>query len=387
MKTLLQALVGLTAVAAVAVPIVATPTFASTAAKATAGTDLGTLPGHTFGQATGITNKGLVLGTSGKPGGGSAYVSWTAGKATAYEAGVTVKAVNSRGQYAGHRPGAEQDTSKAVLGEPGGKTVELAPNVYSSSVYALNERGEVLVNYQLGQREPVRTALWQNGQLRELTNESQGNALSGVLNDNGIAVVETGANSTSNVYRCDSAACAALPKPATHASKGIQLGGINAGGQIVGTFVDGDGENLAGSPAIWTGTTVSLLTTPGDKAALGMRINDRGEVIGRTTKGDVRALRWRDGKATEIGPVGAIPQDINASGDVVLAVQGTRSGPRTAALWRNGAAIDLKPTGGFANARPAAVNDDGVVVGMSWPGGSLTPPAGQEYRPTQWTTR
>jgi probable HAF family extracellular repeat protein len=221
---------------------------------------------------------------------------------------------------------------------------------------AINNRGQVTVSYRLV-RQPVGSyaqdqiaAMWEAGQLRE------------------------------------------LPAPVDHypGAFGLNNRGDVAGSASYSPF--GPGYGCPSCPAfvkgfLWKadGTRVELPQLPsvgGRMASVEARpkaINDRGHIAGYAGYGVLgrggwqKAVIWRDGAITEIGPVGVLSSgatSINDTGDVVGWAEFTQleygPGPRHAFLW-NGATMkdlgSLQGSGGTSVAND--INDLGEIVGQS----------------------
>jgi len=199
--------------------------------------------------------------------------------------------------------------------------------------------------------------------------------------------------------------------------------GINDAGQVVG-FAGNDFNNPGGYAALWSGGTLTALTTPtpGVDSGIANDINDSGEVVGGTPNG---VAIWQNGVETDLGTFGgssAGANAINASGQIVGSIgltntnatafvwtpsspNGTSGTERTlsapsgtwesttaddingggtivgsgievtkkgsvrhAILWRNGSAIDLNSVlpsrSGWVLTEARAINDKGQIVGV-----------------------
>jgi probable HAF family extracellular repeat protein len=161
--------------------------------------------------------------------------------------------------------------------------------------------------------------------------------------------------------------------------------GINDSGQVAGTC----GSNPGTEACLYSNGSTAHLSDPTTFAPLNCgasAIDDNGQVVGNCddTSSDLHAVLWQNGAATDLGTFGgpqASAAAINNLGQIVGWAQ-TSSDADHGFLWSNGKMTDLGN-----NFFPAAINDDGVVVGgnLIYSAGTLHDldtliPAGSPYQ-------
>ncbi|HEU4799832.1 MAG TPA: hypothetical protein VFS94_04315 [Gemmatimonadales bacterium] len=175
--------------------------------------------------------------------------------------------------------------------------------------------------------------------------------------------------------------------------------GVNNRGQVVGwaeTAVHDptcrESQVLQFRAVLWeprNGALQQLPPLPGDSTSAATAINQRGQVVGISGECDIavgrfsarHAVLWDQGEVTEIGNLGGTtwhtPMDINEHGDVVgfsnPAGPGDPEGEfiAQAFLWSpQGGTTPLGTLEGDLFSQAHAVNDSGVVVGVSFGGAS-----------------
>ena len=136
---------------------------------------------------------------------------------------------------------------------------------------------------------------------------------------------------------------------------------INNRGEVVGYST----KRIAGQPGepfhgfLWQNGAMQDVGVPTGSFSRAMGINDRGTIV-VTASGDALYL-WKDGQWSSLGFAG-FASDINKSETVVGGA--SNGSAHHAFLWRDGMLSDLGTLGGtFSSA--VAVNDKGVTVGMS----------------------
>jgi probable HAF family extracellular repeat protein len=170
-------------------------------------------------------------------------------------------------------------------------------------------------------------------------------------------------------------------------------GSINARGWIVGQSGNGLFDPLLGVPegraVLWKNGRIMDLGTLGGNQALGIYVNDSGQVIGISDNAvpdpfslfgigvQLRTFLWEDGVIQDIGTLGgpdALP-GASCSGqprNVVVGLSYTSSTPNASTgvptldpfLWKNGVMTDLGNLGGTMGAAECA-NQRGQIIGMS----------------------
>jgi probable HAF family extracellular repeat protein len=134
------------------------------------------------------------------------------------------------------------------------------------------------------------------------------------------------------------------------------------------------GVTFSGTPAADAASTAHyetvVLGTLGGQSSVPLALNDRGAVVGwsHTADGQLHPFLWRAGRMSGLGTLDdvdggwGIAADINQHGTV--AGQSRRGATTRAVRWENGRITDLGTLGGdysFAT----AINDAGTIVGAS----------------------
>jgi probable HAF family extracellular repeat protein len=298
-------------------------------------TDLGTLPGGNFSQATSISNNGFLTGLSSGADGSQHAVLWYQGRMI--------------------------DISKPGV---------LGPN---SGAFAINLFGQAAVQAESTQKDPNKenfcaygTGLkclpffWQGGVLTPLPTLGGNNASVGPINNLG-EVAGFAENDTRDP------ACPNEMSP----------GGT--GPQVL------DYEAVVWGPR--QGQTRVLRPFPGDTVGMALWLNDLGQAVGATgtcansalppLAFGAHAVLWeRDGSVRDLGNLGSkavnIAFSINNLGQVVgfssLTDQSTPFDGTHAFLWtrETGKMRDLGTLSGDAVSGGESINDKGDVVGLSF---------------------
>lgn len=197
------------------------------------------------------------------------------------------------------------------------------------AVQALNDRGQVVVNWQLATTAEGHAFLWTDGALRDL---------------------------------------GTLP-----GGRESWASGLNNRGQVIGW------SNLAegGTGAfLWEDGVMTDLGTLGGTYSQALLINDAGQVAGisLTALGELRAFIWADGHMTELraGTDGSpcnchdFVSDMNASGQVVgieLRILPNGGIVHDAILWENGNRTIIAVGDADSSYFPLQINDRGEVSG------------------------
>lgn len=200
--------------------------------------------------------------------------------------------INNRGQIAGDlRVG---DYAHAVLWTRG--TVRHLGGVLSHAA-AVNDRGDVVGEDWPSIYEAQRTVLWRDGKARYLP-----------LNT---------------------------------------VGDINDRGQIAGGMLRGE----VASAAVWWHGTITDLDAPEFGRSGGLRINERGWVLGSgitpEPEHQVHGLLWRGTEMIDVGALGGrqtLPVALNDRGQALVSSDGADWVARSA-LWQDGKLIDLSEYG------------------------------------------
>lgn len=133
-----------------------------------------------------------------------------------------------------------------------------------------------------------------------------------------------------------------------------------AGSSVAPTAVAAARQGQAAKAAGTSSYRMVDLGTLGGESSFATAMNDRGDVVGRSTVADgtFHGFLWRGGRMIDLGSMS--PIDINNRRQIV----GTLDDRSNAHLWRAGRLTDLGTLGGtFSHA--TAINDRGDVVGVS----------------------
>jgi len=240
-----------------------------------------------------------------------------------------VRAMNDLGQIVGGSTAAIwSDHNHAVLWENGRlRDLGVPPGDTTSNALALNNRG-VVVGESYGRRRGEQVALWTRAFMRKNGKISVLGLLPGF------------------------ASC--------HASA------VNSAGQVLGycdTYARRGTDRL--HAVLWDDKGTRNLGVLGDdKWVLPVALNNRGQVVGRTTVGGTEhAFLWQGGKMLDLGGRAATPAAINDQGQVVGYGKGPQ-GARHAFLWQNGKRTDLGTLGG-RDSYAWAINNGGQIVGSA----------------------
>jgi len=310
--------------------------------------DLGVLPGDTISLASGINDRGDVVGSSCNPRAGldagahcRAFL-WSSGRMIDLGALVDAAtfapdlafhtdayAINDRGQVVGAgcvRPGDEEPDENCVthafLWEHGVmQDLGTLPGGTGSAALAINNRGEIVGASGTAAGGPSHAFLWQNGTMIDL----------GTL---------TG--SMSSVARA-----------------------INERGQAVGES-DFLVDVFTSRAVLWDrGAMIDLGTISGLGESRATAINNRGLIVintGSIYSGPFGAFVWHRGRTVPVGPLPhagstTFGAAINERGEVAGTSFGV-SHPSHGFVWDAGAIVDLGP-----DTTAAAINNRGQVVG------------------------
>jgi len=300
-------------------------------------TDLGTLPGGSFSQATFVNSYGLVTGISTLADGTQHAVVWYQG---------------SIFDIAAHSPAGT-----------------------NSGAFAANDWGQVLVQAETTAQDPndenfctyftgrvCRAFLWQSGVLTPLPTLGGTNASPSMINSRG-QIVGIAENSTHD------ASCPTQPA-------------VTGSGPLTLDF-----ESALWGP--WPGQIRELHPLPGDSVGMAFWINDLGQAVGGSGScassilpGPAvtpHAVLWENGKVTDMGSlggtvntgvpgIGTIALSINNRGQAVGAAALPDNITGHAFLWSRelGHMLDLGAIPGDVTSAALGINDEGNVVGPSF---------------------
>jgi probable HAF family extracellular repeat protein len=219
--------------------------------------------------------------------------------------------------------------------------------------------------------------VWSNGTMTDLGtlggNFSAGNAINLSGEVVGSAQITTG---LSHVFLWNGGKMTDLSTTALSGLSGPSVAGINDSGQIVGT--DADGNTGHSQLFVDSNGTITQLPLPSFASASratgcsATAINNNGTVLGGCddASSDLHGVVWQNGTPTDLGTLGG-PQTeaaaISNNGQVTGFSQ-TSTDADHGFLWSNGKMTDLG-----LNFFPAAINDNGVIVGGDeiYSGGTL----------------
>jgi probable HAF family extracellular repeat protein len=177
---------------------------------------------------------------------------------------------------------------------------------------------------------------------------------------------------------------------------------VNNRGQVVGAadngttdsdamFSDNYGWVTQTRAFLWQDDVMQDLGTLGGTDAVGLLINDRGQIVGASYTSSAPsaycganlgaslttgAFLYEDGEMKNIGSFGGtctFPTDLNNRGEIVGISTLPDDQYQHAFLWKDGSLHDLHNTIGGENAGAIQLNDAGDVVGWASPSTSLVP--------------
>ncbi len=309
---------------------------ASTQAQRYTVSDLGTLPGGLFSQATFVNNYGLVTGVSTLPDGTQHAVVWYRG---------------SIFDIAAHSPAGT-----------------------NSGAVAANDWGQVLVQAEITSDDPnnenfcsyftgraCRAFVWQNGASTLLPNLGGTNGSPGMINNRGQIV--------------------GMAESSVHDSSCPTQPAITGSGPLT---LDFEAVLWGGGPR----QIRELRPLPGDSVGMAFSINDLGQAVGGSGScassilpGPAvtpHAVLWENGTVTDMGNlggtvntdlpgVGTIALSINNRGQAVGAAALPGNMARHAFLWSRklGRMLDFGTLQGDTDSAALGINDEGKVVGAS----------------------
>lgn len=148
------------------------------------------------------------------------------------------------------------------------------------------------------------------------------------------------------------------------------VAGINAGGDIVGSWTQSDNTTYHGY-LVTSDNTLIDLETLGGAYSYALGVNDSRQVCGYSaTTGDTLAFRWQDGVMTPLGSLGSgfsVGNAINAAGQVA-GTSASAEGWQHAFRYSDGAGMeDLQTLEDILMSQGQFINDRGDVAGWYLP--------------------
>jgi probable HAF family extracellular repeat protein len=309
---------------------------ASTQSQRYTVSDLGTLPGGSFSQATFVGSRGLVTGIATLPDGTQHAVVWYRGSIL---------------DIAAHTPAGTNSGALAVN--------DWGQVLVQAEITSIDPNNENFCTYFTG--HACRAFVWQNGQSTLLPTLGGTNASPGMINNRGqiVGIAENSVHDSS----CPT-------QPAITGSGPLKL----------------DFEAV-----LWEGgpnRIRKLQPLPGDSVGMAFSINDLGQAVGGSGScadsilpGPAvtpHAVLWENGTVIDMGGfggtvntdlpgVGTIALSINNRGQAVGAAALPGNMARHAFLWSRklGHMLDLGTIQGDTDSAALGINDEGTVVGAS----------------------
>jgi len=289
--------------------------------------------------------------------------------------------LNDRGQVAFIRDG------HAVLWQEGKLTrLDPEPRLRLNASYptAINDRGAVVGLFYCGkcQFPPAAPWVWQDGSatLLDTGDNDQNSLVDPSINDRGQVV---GMDGNLRAYLWQRGRVTRIGTlPGYPYSDAVAL---NDHGQVAGRsykIFDNAYGYLVGPRAFsWArGKLTDLGVLPGDRYSAAEKLNERGEIIGRSYprtavvyEDESYTFDWEQGRpfVWQNGKIRAVPgraptlSDINDRGQIVGSTT-TRTGSTHATLWQGRGLVDLGRLPNRPNSRAVAINDRGEVAGYSY---------------------
>jgi probable HAF family extracellular repeat protein len=363
-------------------------------------TDFGTL-GGTFSTAGAINNRGSVVGFATLTGDTSVHAFlWRKGLMTdlgtlggsdtlPFSAAVDI---NDSDEIVGF----SETSTPDPLGENFcGDSLVCLPFVWRAGVMSplptlggnngqasgINNRGEVVGFAENSTPDPtcvppqvlrVEPVIWDKGEVQELpTFPGDPDGVANAINDAGQVLLPTGdcthvgpPNGHDSLLRHGT-----LTDFGSLGGSPVTANDINNKGQVVGTLVDSNGNDL--EAILWqNGMATGLGTLPGDVTSVANAMNEKGQATGQScdTNGSCRGFVWEDGVMTDLDTlvpadstlVFPDPIDINSRGQIVgLAVVKSTGELRAFLLTpSHGEAVDESA----ASAAPGNISERPKVV-------------------------
>ena len=234
---------------------------------------------------------------------------------------------------------------------------------------AINERGQIvglLCCHDLGSGLPAPqfAVMWNNGNVIELPSPpgpSGDLTLASDINNGGQVVGSRGII-RGLLWAGNSTPIELGPLPGYCCADARS---INERGQIVGRSTTSSGPPSPSTATLWgkDGAMVNVGMLPGDSSSLAVAINNSGQVVGWSqTSATTRAFLWDKGTMSELpglaGQQATIVKDINDRGQAV-----GYSGP-SPVMWEHRTLIRLDTLPPLTSGQALGINNNGQIVGF-----------------------
>jgi probable HAF family extracellular repeat protein len=284
------------------------------------------------------------------------------------------------------RAGINVQGLKIDLGTLGGK------NSWTN-YHGINEQGEAVGLAETSVPDPdgedvcafgthltCRPFLWQNGHMRALPTLGGNNGQASAINDRGqivgfaqTTVTDSGCPPYQTTLGVLWENGRVQPLPPVNSDVDAVAFGINNQGQAVGYSGTCTAANHA---VLWENGTATPLPDLGVEGALGVDINDQGQIVGQVASPDgttAYGALWQNGAITNLGTLPgdfvSFAEGINNQGQVVGSTQLANGDWSHAFIWQNGVMTDLNtlfPASSNLYATMAnAINERGQISGMA----------------------
>jgi len=292
-------------------------------------------------------------------------------------------AINAHGDVIGNswnNPSASSSLSRAFLWRSG-RLIPLGTlGGASSQANGINDRGQI-VGWAETRSGKIHPFLWEDGHMRDLgvpPGSDNGEAVA--ITNNGLVAGEAskklpGVAWTPRpghvvVWQNGRIRDLGVPwNPSRDAATTIEA--LNQRGEIVVTTADesvsANGRVSTERSFLWDGHSLRLLL-PRNARSEAIDINESGQVIGWTYRGEFRAVSWEHGQPRLLplppGRKGAFTRAVNDKGEGVGFGWADREVDNRAILWRRGTVVDLGTLGG-TQSEAMAINSRSQIVGIS----------------------
>jgi uncharacterized membrane protein len=252
-------------------------------------------PGATFTDASGINNRGEIVGSFGDAQGLHGYV-FRRGAFTTLDVPVqgalTIAiGINDRGQITGTYR--SQGLFHGFLWDRGTFTDINAPDADETFLHVINNRGQIVGHSRRDVHSLARLFVWEDGTFTFLTTPGVlvvgRNRDSLGLNDRGQIVGSFQSQGVTHGFLLDNGVVTHIDVPGARTTL---ASGINNRGQIVGSYVDAFGVEHAYIRN--TDGTFTQIDAPNAESISGVRVNDHSDIVGMFSEpgGRFRGFVW-----------------------------------------------------------------------------------------------